>query len=275
MAAWSRQPIVSFVVRYASTWRHDNRRHRHLGPKRRAQAARKNRSRRFRGGQIQDEPRGRHAHGRLVRAVQLVRRTGRPNEHCAHDDRDILAGPASPVRLGSLAIGAGESVRATRFADGRLYVVTFFSIDPAWSSIWAIRASPLCSANSRCPAFPITSSRSVIGSSRSATSARRRRSRCSTSPTRAAGAAQPDSARQRIQLQRGKLGRKSLQRDRGSEPHRRAVFRLRSRQRLGQPSPIDRPHDERAQASRRRQPGSCRPRHRATIVWSPFRRAIW
>jgi hypothetical protein len=43
-----------------------------------------------------------------------------------------LTRPAAPVRLGSLAIGTGESVRATRFADGRLYVVTFFSIDPLW-----------------------------------------------------------------------------------------------------------------------------------------------
>jgi hypothetical protein len=43
-----------------------------------------------------------------------------------------LARPATPVRLGSLSVGVGENVRATRFADGRLYVVTFFTIDPLW-----------------------------------------------------------------------------------------------------------------------------------------------
>ncbi len=43
-----------------------------------------------------------------------------------------LANPAAPVALGSIDVGIGETVRATRFADGRLYVVTFFTIDPLW-----------------------------------------------------------------------------------------------------------------------------------------------
>ncbi len=43
-----------------------------------------------------------------------------------------LSTPATPVKLGSLELGVGETVRATRFVDDRLYVVTFFTIDPLW-----------------------------------------------------------------------------------------------------------------------------------------------
>ncbi|MES2569097.1 MAG: beta-propeller domain-containing protein, partial [Verrucomicrobiota bacterium] len=43
-----------------------------------------------------------------------------------------LKNPFSPVALGNLELGLGESVRATRFDDDRLYVVTFFTVDPLW-----------------------------------------------------------------------------------------------------------------------------------------------
>ena len=43
-----------------------------------------------------------------------------------------LAQPATPVKLGSLELGVGETVHATRFSGDRLYVVTFLTIDPLW-----------------------------------------------------------------------------------------------------------------------------------------------
>jgi hypothetical protein len=43
-----------------------------------------------------------------------------------------LASPDAPLALGSLELGVGETVRATRFDGQRLYVVTFFNIDPLW-----------------------------------------------------------------------------------------------------------------------------------------------
>ena len=36
------------------------------------------------------------------------------------------------IKLGELEIGMGERLRATRFADKLVYVVTFFQIDPLW-----------------------------------------------------------------------------------------------------------------------------------------------
>ena len=43
-----------------------------------------------------------------------------------------LADPSSPVRLGRLELGRGESLYATRFDGDRVYVVTFLRIDPLW-----------------------------------------------------------------------------------------------------------------------------------------------
>jgi hypothetical protein len=43
-----------------------------------------------------------------------------------------LAQPATPVKLGSLELGVGENLFATRFSGDRLYVVTFLVIDPLW-----------------------------------------------------------------------------------------------------------------------------------------------
>jgi hypothetical protein len=43
-----------------------------------------------------------------------------------------LALPDEPAPLGSLELAVGESVYATRFSEGRLYIVTFLTIDPLW-----------------------------------------------------------------------------------------------------------------------------------------------
>lgn len=43
-----------------------------------------------------------------------------------------LARPDAPEALGSIELGVGETVHATRFSGDRLYVVTFLTIDPLW-----------------------------------------------------------------------------------------------------------------------------------------------
>ena len=40
--------------------------------------------------------------------------------------------PGGVMKLGELEIGQGERLRATRFDDKLVYVVTFFQIDPLW-----------------------------------------------------------------------------------------------------------------------------------------------
>ncbi len=42
------------------------------------------------------------------------------------------ASPVGIIRLGGLQLGAGEQLHATRFDSNRVYVVTFFRIDPLW-----------------------------------------------------------------------------------------------------------------------------------------------
>lgn len=42
------------------------------------------------------------------------------------------AGPVGIVKLGELELGRGERLHATRFDSNRVYVVTFFQIDPLW-----------------------------------------------------------------------------------------------------------------------------------------------
>jgi len=42
------------------------------------------------------------------------------------------ASPAGILKLGELELGQGESLRATRYDGDRVYVVTFFRIDPLW-----------------------------------------------------------------------------------------------------------------------------------------------
>jgi len=41
-------------------------------------------------------------------------------------------GPAGVIKLGELELGQGERLRATRFDDPVVYIVTFFQIDPLW-----------------------------------------------------------------------------------------------------------------------------------------------
>ncbi|MHC1768602.1 MAG: beta-propeller domain-containing protein [Verrucomicrobiia bacterium] len=43
-----------------------------------------------------------------------------------------LADPAAPQKLGELELADGEQLHATRFDGDRVYVVTFFRIDPLW-----------------------------------------------------------------------------------------------------------------------------------------------
>ncbi|MDB6174461.1 MAG: hypothetical protein JWL59_3772 [Chthoniobacteraceae bacterium] len=64
-----------------------------------------------------------------------------------------LKNPAAPVALGNINLGIGESVRATRFDGNRLYVVTFFSIDPLWVVDLSIPKSPALLGELEVPGF--------------------------------------------------------------------------------------------------------------------------
>jgi hypothetical protein len=64
-----------------------------------------------------------------------------------------LANPDSPVTLGSLELGVGETVRATRFDGKRLYAVTFFSIDPLWVVDLTDPAQPTLLGELQIPGF--------------------------------------------------------------------------------------------------------------------------
>ncbi|MDG1889924.1 MAG: beta-propeller domain-containing protein [Verrucomicrobiota bacterium] len=43
-----------------------------------------------------------------------------------------LSNPSKPYRLGSVTLGEGERLHATRFDGDKAYIVTFFQIDPLW-----------------------------------------------------------------------------------------------------------------------------------------------
>lgn len=64
-----------------------------------------------------------------------------------------LANPDAPVALGSLVVGEGETVRATRFDEKRLYVVTFFQIDPLWVIDLSNPATPTLLGELEIPGF--------------------------------------------------------------------------------------------------------------------------
>ena len=64
-----------------------------------------------------------------------------------------LANPDFPAALGSLELGVGETVRATRFDNQRLYVVTFFSMDPLWVVDLANPAAPALLGELQVPGF--------------------------------------------------------------------------------------------------------------------------
>jgi hypothetical protein len=52
------------------------------------------------------------------------------------------AGPVGVAKLGELEVGRGEQLHASRFDGDRLYIVTFFRIDPLWVIDLANPASP-------------------------------------------------------------------------------------------------------------------------------------
>jgi hypothetical protein len=64
-----------------------------------------------------------------------------------------LANPDAPAALGTLTVGHGETVRATRFDDQRLYVVTFFQIDPLWVIDLTNPATPTLLGELEIPGF--------------------------------------------------------------------------------------------------------------------------
>lgn len=123
-----------FVVRYADTWRHSTIDVIDISA---PNGALRKRGKIEAAGVVGDKFKMNLA-GDTLTIVSAVPRdwSADPNDP-ANASRTVienfsLARPATPVRLGSLTVGVGESVRATRFADGRLYVVTFFTIDPLW-----------------------------------------------------------------------------------------------------------------------------------------------
>ncbi len=64
-----------------------------------------------------------------------------------------LADPAAPAPLGRLVIAPGESLRATRFDTGRVYVVTFEQIDPLHIVDLSDPANPTVSGEVQAPGF--------------------------------------------------------------------------------------------------------------------------
>lgn len=64
-----------------------------------------------------------------------------------------MADPASPRRLGQLPLAHGEQLYATRFADKRVYVVTFLRIDPLWIVDLSDPANPTISGELEIPGW--------------------------------------------------------------------------------------------------------------------------
>lgn len=64
-----------------------------------------------------------------------------------------IANPDAPVALGSLRLAPGETVRATRFDNGRAYVVTFRQIDPLFVVDLKDPANPSVSGHVEAPGF--------------------------------------------------------------------------------------------------------------------------
>lgn len=64
-----------------------------------------------------------------------------------------LKDPANPQALGSLLVGEGETVRATRFDQGRVYVVTFEQVDPLHIVDLSDPANPTLSGVVQAPGF--------------------------------------------------------------------------------------------------------------------------
>lgn len=64
-----------------------------------------------------------------------------------------LADPSAPAPLGRIVIAPGESLRATRFDDGRVYVVTFEQIDPLHIVDLSDPTNPTVSGEVEAPGF--------------------------------------------------------------------------------------------------------------------------
>lgn len=64
-----------------------------------------------------------------------------------------LTQPDAPVKLGSLELGIGETLHATRFSGDRLYVVTFLTIDPLWVVDLSDRGNPTLLGELEIPGF--------------------------------------------------------------------------------------------------------------------------
>lgn len=64
-----------------------------------------------------------------------------------------IANPDAPAALGSLRLAPGETVRATRFDAGRVYVVTFRQIDPLFVVDLKDPANPSVSGHVEAPGF--------------------------------------------------------------------------------------------------------------------------
>lgn len=64
-----------------------------------------------------------------------------------------LVNPVAPAKLGSLELGVGESLHASRFSGDRLYVVTFLTIDPLWVVDLSNPAEPTLLGELEIPGF--------------------------------------------------------------------------------------------------------------------------
>lgn len=64
-----------------------------------------------------------------------------------------LVNPLTPAKLGSLELGVGESLHASRFSGDRLYVVTFLTIDPLWVVDLSNPAEPTLLGELEIPGF--------------------------------------------------------------------------------------------------------------------------
>jgi hypothetical protein len=68
-------------------------------------------------------------------------------------DNFDVSNPDSPVSLGHLELGLGEQVHATRFDGDRVYVVTFFRIDPLWIVDNSDPTAPVIASELQVPGF--------------------------------------------------------------------------------------------------------------------------
>lgn len=64
-----------------------------------------------------------------------------------------LAPSDGPIKLGSLELGVGETLHATRFSGDRLYVVTFLTTDPLWVVDLSDRGNPTLLGELEIPGF--------------------------------------------------------------------------------------------------------------------------